>query len=177
MPILITITGPIAAGKNTVADLVAAGCVRAGRTVVIADIDDVADMVGEPGAGAAGLWFAAHQAHGAVVAQWMRSAVGCVISVGPVYDEREQDALYGPLPPDVGPFRVLVDAPLSATWARVTADTHRGMSRQRDFHESAHARYRSLRDGIPADLVVDSGSYTAAAIAETILTATGLTGP
>jgi pantothenate kinase-related protein Tda10 len=49
MPILVAITGPIASGKNTVADLLAEHCMSAGRTVVIADIDEVAAMVSGPG--------------------------------------------------------------------------------------------------------------------------------
>jgi adenylylsulfate kinase-like enzyme len=44
MPILVIITGPIAAGTKTVADLLAEHCVSTGRTVVIADVDDVAAM-------------------------------------------------------------------------------------------------------------------------------------
>lgn len=175
MPTLITITGPIAAGKNTVADLIAEHCVRTRRTVVIADVDDVADMVGPPGAGATGLWFAAHQAHGALVGQWMQSDANVVISVGPIYTVDEQDALYGRLPPTARLFRVLIDAPLAATWQRVTADVHRGMSGQRDFHESAHARYRSLKDQIPADLVFDSGRLAASDIAAEIVRSAGLT--
>lgn len=175
MPILITITGPIAAGKNTVAGLVAEHCVRSGRTVVIADVDDVADMVGPPGAGASGLWFAAHEAHGAIVGQWMTSDADVVISVGPIYTAEEQEALYGRLPQGIRCLRVLVDAPVSATWQRVTADAGRGMSRQRVFHESAHARYRSLKDQIPADLVLDSGALSADNIAARIIEAAGLT--
>lgn len=50
-PILVTITGPIAAGKNTVATLLADRFIDAGRSVVI---DDVAMMVDAPGAGATG---------------------------------------------------------------------------------------------------------------------------
>jgi dephospho-CoA kinase len=45
MPILVMITGPIATGKNTVATLLADRFVDAGRSVVIADVDDVAMMV------------------------------------------------------------------------------------------------------------------------------------
>ncbi|GIF63233.1 hypothetical protein Ais01nite_12680 [Asanoa ishikariensis] len=40
--------------------------IERGRTVVLAD---VAAMVGAPGAAAAGLWFAAREAHGALVGQ------------------------------------------------------------------------------------------------------------
>lgn len=174
VPILVTITGPIAAGKNTVADLLAKDCVSTGRTVVIADVDDVAAMVCAPGAGAAGLWFAAHQAHGALVGQWMQSDVDVVISVGPIYTRAERDALFGQLPPTARPIRVLIDAPLSATWQRVTADTRRGASRQRDFHESAHARYRALMPDIPTDLTFNSGDTGAADIATAILRAAGI---
>lgn len=172
MPILVTLIGPIAAGKNTVADLLAAHCVSTGRTVVIADVDDVAFMVCEPGVG--DLWFAAHQAHGALVGQWMQSNVDVVISVGPVYSQAERDALFGQLPPTAQPIRVLIDAPLSVTWQRATADKQRGRSRQRDFHEEAHARYRSLMPDIPTDLTFNSGDTSAADIATTILQAAGV---
>ena len=66
MPTLVAITGPIASGKNTVAELLAKRCAGKGLTVVIADVDDVAAMVTGPGAPASGLWFAAHLAHGNV---------------------------------------------------------------------------------------------------------------
>ena len=173
-PVLVTITGPIAAGKNTTADLLAQRCVDAGRTVVIADVDDVAAMVGGAGAGDVGLWFAAHEAHGALVGRWLLTDVDVVISVGPVYDEAEQSALYGQLPAGIEPLRVLVEAPLEVTWARVTADLSRGRSRERDFHFSAHARYRSLRSGIPTDLIFDSAQMSAEDIAAALGSTLGL---
>lgn len=177
VPVLITIVGPIAAGKNTVADLLARHCLSIGWTAVVADVDDVADMVvAAGGAGTAGLWLAAHQAHGALVAQWMRSDVDVVIAVGPVYDHAEQAALYGPMPPDTAVCRVLIDAPLAVTWQRVTADPHRGLSRERAFHEKAHARYRSLMPDIPADLTFNSANASASDIADAIVTAAGLVG-
>jgi hypothetical protein len=168
MPTLVAITGPIAAGKNTVAELLAKRCESNGRTVVIADVDDVAAMVTGPGASAGGLWFAAHLAHGAMVAQWMRSKVNIVISVGPVYTPAEQEALFGPLPAETRPCRVLIDAPLSATWERVRADTTRGKSRQYDFHVAAHERFRSLLPGIPSDLVFNSSKTSPDDIADAI---------
>jgi hypothetical protein len=174
MPILVTITGPIGAGKNTVADLLAEHCVSTGRTVVIADVDDVAAMVAGPGAGAVGLWHAAHQAHGALVGQWMDSAADVVISVGPIYTKAECDALFGQLPPSAQPIRVLIDAPQTATWDRVEDDPQRGASRDRDFHESAHARYRSLLPDIPTDLAFNSGELRAEEIVVHILLAAGL---
>lgn len=107
MPILISITGPIAAGKNTTANSLVKRYVSDNRTVVVADLDDVAAMVGPPGAGGAGLWFAAHEAHGALVAQWMQSHVDAVISVGPIYDAAENAALFGRIPDGAQVLRVL----------------------------------------------------------------------
>jgi hypothetical protein len=150
-------------------------------TVVIADLDDVAamvtgPMVAGPGAAPSDLWFAAHEAHGALVAQWMVSDVNVVISVGPIYTPAEQEALYGPLPPETRPCRVLMDAPLSATWERARADESRGLSRQHDFHLAAHARFRSLMPGIPADLVFNSDEISPDDIADAILRAIEVAG-
>ena len=99
---LVMITGPIAAGKNTVAEHLAPTSASRGHSVVVADVDDVADMVRDPGAGLER--FAAHEAHGALVGQWMRSAVDVVISVGPVYSDEEQAAFTRTLP-DVAAVR------------------------------------------------------------------------
>ena len=164
VPTLVAITGPISAGKNAAAEDLAKRCTASGMTVVIADIDDVAAMVVGPGPAAAGLWFAAHEAHGALVAQWMRSEVDVIIAVGPVYTKAEQDALFKSLPTDARVWRVLLDAPLSVTWDRVREDRRRGMSRQREFHQQMHERFLSLRPGIPADVVFDSGELDVAAI-------------
>src|SRR5690242_4865736 len=95
---LLVITGPIAAGKNTVASLIADRLTAFGRSAVLVDVDDVAAMVTGSGAAAAGLWFAAHQAHGSLVGGWMRTAVDVVIAVGPIYALCEQAALLQPLP-------------------------------------------------------------------------------
>ena len=69
VPTLVTITGPIAAGKNAAAEALARRCIASAQTVIIADVDDVAAMVVGSGAAAAGLWFAADEAHGALVAE------------------------------------------------------------------------------------------------------------
>src|SRR3954454_16988419 len=124
MPQLVILTGPIAAGKNTVAERLARLLTARGRTVVVADVDDVAAMVGAPGAAQAGLWFAAHEAHGALVGQWMRSAVDVVISVGPVYSEEEQTAFTRTLPDTAAVRWVVIDAPVSITLAQAQADPH-----------------------------------------------------
>lgn len=166
---LLMLTGPIAAGKNTVAEHLAQRLTTGGRTVVVADVDDVAAMVGAPGAAAAGLWFAAHEAHGALVGQWMRSAVDVVIAVGPVYTEEEQRALTRTLPDAVSVRWVVIDAPVSVTLARAQADPSRGLSRDPDFHHAAHRRFRDLLPAIPAELTFNSSVSSADDIAAAIV--------
>jgi thymidylate kinase len=156
MPHLVVVTGPIAAGKNTLADRLAERLTGRGRTVVVADVDDVAAMVASPGAARAGLWFAAHEAHGAVVGQWMRSSVDVVVAVGPVYTPEEQKALTRTLPDGAPILWVLLDARVEVTFARAQADPTRGLSREPEFHHAAHRRFRELRPAIPADRVFNS---------------------
>jgi hypothetical protein len=136
---------------------------------VVADIDDVAAMVGAPGAARAGLWFAAHEAHGAMVGQWMRSEVEYVVVVGPVYSAEEQAALTRSLPDGADVLWVVIDAPVSVTLPRAEADHTRGLSRDPEFHHAAHRRFRQLLPGIPADVTFDSERLDAEKIAAEIV--------
>ena len=111
VPTLVTITGPIAGGKNTVASALADLLNRDGSSVVIADVDDVAAMVQGQGAGALGLWFAAHAAHGALVAEWMRSPVDVVVADDISEDASTEIVKIGAIPVgrkglDIGPQSV-----------------------------------------------------------------------
>ena len=136
-------------------------------------MDDVAAMVATPGAARAGLWFAAHEAHGALVAQWMRSAVDVVIAVGPFWTPEERAALLSGLTESPAVHAVVIDAPVSVTFQRATADPARGLSREEAFHTESHARFRALLPEIPADQTFDSGSRSADSIATAILDALG----
>jgi thymidylate kinase len=168
---LVVITGPIAAGKNTVASLIADGLTGLGRSAVLVDVDDVAAMVAGPGAAEAGLWFAAHQAHGALVGKWMQTPVDVVIAVGPIYTPREQTALLAPLPDASAVHWVVIDAPVAVTLARAQADPGRGQSRESEFHSEAHQRFRQLLSGIPAAQTFDSDRMSAEQIASAVLEA------
>lgn len=168
---LLTLVGPIASGKSTVADLLAQRYSDRGNTAVVVDVDDVAVMVRGAGAAATGLWPAAHRAHGALVAGWLATEVDLVVAVGPIYDAEEQRALGDALPRSVTPLRVLLDAPVETTWARAKDDPARGLSRDHDFHHRAHARFRELLPAIPADLVLAADALDATEIADAILAA------
>ena len=174
MPQLVILTGPIAAGKNTVADSLAQRLTGRGKTVVVADVDDVAAMVGPPGAAAAGLWFAAHEAHGALVGQWMRSNADYVVVVGPIYTAKHQAALTSALPDDAAVLWIVIDATVSVTLTRAQADPGRGLSRDPDFHHAAHRRFRKWLPTIPADRTFDSEHLDAEQIAAAITDTLGV---
>src|SRR5919202_6095781 len=171
---LLVITGPIAAGKNTVASLIADALAVRGRSAVLVDVDDVAAMVAGPGAAAAGLWFAAHQAHGALVGAWLQTPVDHVIAVGPIYTPREQAALLEPLPEASAVHWVVIDAPVAVTLARAQSDPGRGLSRDPEFHDHAHQRFRRLLPQIPAAQTFNSAQMSAEQIAGAVLDAIGV---
>jgi adenylylsulfate kinase-like enzyme len=171
VPELVVITGPIAAGKNTVAERLSDLLTESGRTVVVLDVDDVAAMVAMPGAAAAGLWFAAHEAHGALVGEWMRSSVDVVVVVGPIYSDEEQESFVRTLPDRTAIRWVVIDAPVSVTFDRACSDENRGLSRNREFHHAAHARFRELLPNIPDGLRFDSSELDAGTIADEIAAA------
>lgn len=173
MPELVILTGPIAAGKNSVADRLSALLCGWGRTVVVVDVDEVAAMVGPPGAGRAGLWFAAHEAHGALVGQWMRSQVDYVVAVGPFGTAEERAALTRTVPADAATLWVVLDAPVSVTLPRAMAGPGRVLSRDPGFHRRAHERFRKALPTIPADWTFDSARLDAAQIAAAIAEALG----
>jgi hypothetical protein len=171
---LVVITGPIAAGKNAVATLIAGRLTMLGRSAVLVDVDDVAVMVAAPGAAALGLSFAAHQAHGALVAKWMQTAVDVVIAVGPIYTRGEQAALLAPLPAAAVAHWVVIDAPVAVTLARAQGDPDRGLSREPEFHGEAHQRFRQLLTEIPAAQTFESERMSAEQIAAAVLAAIGV---
>lgn len=160
MPDLVIVVGNIAAGKNTSANALALALGTRNHTSVIADVDDVAAMVTAPGAASTGHWFTAHEAHGALVGQWMRSTIDYIIVVGPVHSADEQEALTRFLPENVKPLWVLIHAPVELTLLRAQNDPSRGRSQDPAFHHAAYARFVEHLPGIPAHLSIDSSRHS-----------------
>lgn len=141
---LVVVNGPIASGKSTTAAALAAAAAARGRTAAVLDVDDVAEAVATPGAGASGLWLSAHHAHGALVVRWLRTPLDVVVAVGPFHSPAERAALLDELPPGTAAHWVLLDTPVETTLERAQADPTRGISREEAFHRERHERYRRL---------------------------------
>lgn len=164
---LVIITGPIASGKSTVADLLAQRCASLGRSVASADLDDVAfAQVGCPDV--AEFWCHAGVAHAALVRGWFASGTEVVIAHGPFYESRSYDSLLAAVNPDCRTLHVLLTVRFDIALERVTADAGRppsALSKNPDFLRSTHDAFSTL-DLPPIDETFDTTKTTAANIAE-----------
>lgn len=178
---LVVVNGPIASGKSTTAAALAAAATALGRTAAVVDVDDVAEAVAAPGAGASGLWLSAHHAHGALVARWVRTPLDVVVAVGPFHSPAERAALLDELPAGTAAHWVLLDAPVGFTLARAQADPTRGVSKEEAFHRERHERFRRLlaeSSELRSAQVFDTSTTSTGQVVDAVLAAIGwCTGP
>jgi hypothetical protein len=80
---LIVITGPIGAGKSTVAQRLAETLSAAGRSTVTVDLDDTVRAVVAPSEDTDTAWHRARVVHGILTGAWLRSGLDAAIVHGP----------------------------------------------------------------------------------------------
>lgn len=72
-----------------------------------------------------------------------------MIAVGPFHTPDEWAALTRMLPESAAALWMVIDAPVTVTFARDQADPTRGLSRDPGFHRRAHQRFREHLPTIP----------------------------
>jgi shikimate kinase len=147
---LIVITGPIGAGKSTVARGLADRFRTAGCSAAFPDVDDVIAMLAAPPEEFESSWRHARRVHGALIAAWLRSGVDAVIAHGPFYTADETAALLADVSHGQTQRRVMLLAPFEVALARVALEPERKMSKDPAFLRWAHERFNELHDDIPA---------------------------
>jgi shikimate kinase len=166
---LFVITGPIGAGKSTVADLLADELLADGRTAAVVDLDDVVLALRAPLADLDTSWVCAREVHSALVAAWLRSGVDVVIAHGPFFTPEESEALHAAIPATIAQRRVLLLVPFEVALERVRDDLSRGISKEPDFLRSTHERFASVRADLPpAEREFDTTTLSAGDIASTL---------
>ena len=155
---VVLVTGPIAAGKSTVAARLTERLVAAGHSVACTDHDDVARLGHAPGGLTEAHWDRAHETQGALVGALLRQPFDVVVAHGPVYTSAETAAVLAHVPAGTPVRRVLLTCALGSAAERVAGDPERGLSRDPVFLRRAHERFWALRPGIAADLVVDTST-------------------
>ena len=143
---LTLITGPIGAGKSTVADLLGRRFGASGLATAVVDLDDVVFMQRAPQIGDIE-WGRGRLAHAAIVGAWVEAGIEEVVVHGPICTAEEQTLLRSRVKAEVEFNLALLSAPLDVTIKRVMADQSRppeAGSRIVDFLTSAHARFEGV---------------------------------
>lgn len=163
---LVILTGPIAAGKSTVADLLAERCAADGRSVAAADLDEVA--FAQHGTSDLGsFWQRAGIAHTALVRGWLSAGIDVVVAHGPLFESGTYDSLAAMAGTEVRVHQILLLVPVEVALERVAADPDRppsALSRQPDFVRSASDAF-AAQARPAAGRVFDTAELTAAEIA------------
>lgn len=166
---LVVITGPIAAGKSSVALRLADQFRDAGRSAVVVDLDDTVAAVHAPPQDVERSWERARKVHGRLVGEWLSSGVGAVIVDGPFYTKGETSTMMAHVPNGVRARRVLLLASFEVTLDRVALDASRGVSKipsvlRRLYEEFA----RDLPSIDPCEWTFDTSMCTLDEIVNTV---------
>lgn len=144
------VTGPIGAGKSTVARGLGKRYRAAGLSAAVVDFDDVFSMGSSSTEQSQGSWRRAQRVHGALIGSWLRSGIDAVIAHGPFYAEDECAALLAEVPPSQVSRWVMLLASYEVALERVTRDKHpRNRSKDPVFLRATHERFNDLLPDIP----------------------------
>lgn len=152
MPTLLTIVGPIASGKSTVAAELGERFRACGRPAAVLDLDDHVMTIG----GFVGLspdrFAAAVVVFGDLVGAWLREGFD-VVAHGPFFQPHEDAAVVRAAPMGTRVVRVELRCTYEVALARVTADAaRRHLSTDAGFLRHTYDRIEQLRPLMhPAD--------------------------
>lgn len=144
---LVMISGPIAAGKSTLAGEVARRLRARGSSVALTDLDTVAEMA----LPTLPDWDWAHRIHAQLVGAWLGSGVDVVVDEGTsTVDEVHQ--VLGEVPPGTAVFHVVLTADYDQSLARARNDPGRGRSQDPDFLRADHVAFAGQLPNLPCHL-------------------------
>jgi hypothetical protein len=158
------ISGPIAAGKSTLAAELAEQLRLEGSSVALTDLDTVAEMA----LPTLPSWDWAHGIHAQLVGAWLRTGVDLVVDEG-TSNPAEVRQVLDQVPEGTGVFHVVLTADLDASLARARADSGRGISQDPDFLRGDHEAYARHLSQLPSDLRLHVEGREPAALAREVV--------
>jgi len=170
---LVTIAGPIGAGKSTVAELLGRRLANTGAATSLADLEEIA-FAQRAQLDLSEFWRRAGVAHSGLVRGWFAAGADVVIAHGPFFESRSYDLLFDAAPEDALQHHVLLHVPFEIALRRVTIDPNRGpsaLSQDREFLRTTHERFRKIESSLPrVDIEIDTAEMSAADVADRLLT-------
>ncbi|MBG6215046.1 hypothetical protein RCH23_003001 [Cryobacterium sp. CAN_C3] len=154
-PMLVLISGPIAAGKSTVARALAERLRTGGEQVALVELDQIAEIA----LPTLPDWSAAHGTFNSVVGQWLATPVTVVVAEGPG-SEGEVSALVPEVPPRTPVMIAVLTSTFDVAFARASADPSRGISRERAFLSDEFARWAEEMPQMEHDVLIDTGALS-----------------
>jgi|ERR1019366_1054129 shikimate kinase len=158
---LVVITGPIAAGKSSVASKLADYIRDAGRAAVVLDLDDIVSKLHVPPQNFEQSWEWARTVHGRLIGEWLSTGVDTVIVDGPFYTARETSTMMQHVANEVRVHRVLLLVPFAVALDRVASDPSRGVSKIPSVLRTKYEEFVRDRPSIdPCDWTFDTSECT-----------------
>lgn len=158
------ISGPIAAGKSTLAAELARQLRLEGSSVALTDLDTVAEMA----LPTLPSWDWAHGIHAQLVGAWLRTGVDIVVDEG-ASNPAEVRQVLDQVPEGTDVFHVVLTADLDASLARARADSGRGISQDPDFLRGDHEAYARHLPQLPSSLRLHVEGQEPAALAREVV--------
>jgi len=153
---LIVLTGPIGAGKSTVAEALGHRLTESHLTVAIADLDDVA-FAQRGSLDVPEFWRRAGVAHVQLVRGWFDAGVDVVVAHGPFFESGTFEQLFATVGPAGRVHHVLLLVSVDVALERVTCDPDRGpgaVSKDPAFLRATHDSFRDLIPFLPPPVLV-----------------------
>ena len=166
---LVVISGPIAAGKSTVASALAAAFRDSGRTATVVDLDRIYMMFDDrPPMTDPRISRQARRAAAALTDHFVLDGIELVIVEGTFWTESERDELTSRLTTLVRPVFLTLRVAVEEALRRVQGDTGRRASRNPVFLRASHADFDAVT-AIATDAMIDSTSLTVDAVVAAIM--------
>jgi len=168
---LIVLSGPIASGKSSAAEALAASFRATGRSAAAVDLDLLYKMIdaGQPMDNPSS-WRQARRAAAALADEFVLAGMDVVIVEGTFWTRAERDEFANHLATDIRPHFVTLRVSLPEALRRVEVDNTRRSSRDPAVLRSGHGAFAATVGALDAaELVVDTTTATADHVAAMIL--------
>ena len=166
LPRLLVISGPIAAGKSTLAVEVTRRLRELGLSVALVDLDAIAEMA----LPTLPDWAWAHRIHAETVGAWLRTGIDMVVDEGTSTPGEIRQVL-DHVPEGTAVFHVVLHAEYERALARAQADPSRGISKDPEFLRRAYDGFAAVAHLLPADLRLDVESEIPERLADAVILA------